>query len=200
MASPPKQHKGKPASFSNAFDNIISTCPHSEPVNLGKSLCHFMQSTFCPGKGNFTIAIDDAYDYPIQHEDFDPEEVFSEVVALSDELSEVFQRLTPDQEAAFEDHILHCLIRMVHGSNSIEKAGTDLSITMKLCMAIFCGDGIPDETTDEEFFALKQFLMHKSLPANTAAVLRSRREVIQHAKAASYIINQLCLCGCDLTE
>jgi len=159
-----------------------------------------MQSTFCPGKGNFTIAIDDAYDYPIQHEDFDPEEVFSEVVALSDELSEVFQRLTPDQEAAFEDHILHCLIRMVHGSNSIEKAGTDLSITMKLCMAIFCGDGIPDETTDEEFFALKQFLMHKSLPANTAAVLRSRREVIQHAKAASYIINQLCLCGCDLTE
>ena len=147
--------------------------------------------------------MDDAYDYKIGTNDFDPDAIFPEILTLGNQLSTVLQkRLTPGQEAAFEGHILNCLAGMVYGSNVIERAGNDLEITFKLGMAIFRGEEIPEDIgeTEEEFLELKRNLLRKNLPANTYAVLRSRREIVQHAKAASYIISQLCIRDQDPSE
>lgn len=47
---------------------------------------------------------------------------------------------------------------------------------------------------------MKEKLRHNNLPANTSAVLRSRREIVQHAKAASFIMTELCVRDQDLSE
>lgn len=94
----------------------------------------------------FTVAMKDSYEFKIAHEDFEPETVFHEVATLANELSDLFKtELTPRQEAAFENHILHSLAWMVYGSNKIEKAGSGSDITLKLCVAVFRGEEIPEE-------------------------------------------------------
>lgn len=92
----------------------------------------------------FTVAMGNSYEFKITHEDFEPETVFHEVATLANELSDLFKtELTPRQEAAFENHILHSLAWMVYGSNKIEKAGSSSDITLELCVAVFRGEDIP---------------------------------------------------------
>lgn len=152
----------------------------------------------------FAVAMeDDAYDYKIGCDEFEPEEVYPEIISLSNELSALFKMpLTPAQESAFEDHILERLARMVYGSNMIEQVGSDSGITLKPCMAVFRGEEVPEDIgeQDEDYIALKQSLMRQNLPANTSAVLQSWREIVQHAQATVYMINKLCLRGQDLSE
>lgn len=136
--------------------------------------------------------MDSAYDYKILHQEFNPKVVFNETVALVKQLSEALHNnLTSEQEAAFDDHILDCLARMVYASNMIERAGAGPEITLKLCHAIFRGEEIPEDIgeADEEFLTLKQSLLRSNLPADTSAALQSHREIVQHAKAAAYIVN-----------
>lgn len=174
-----------------------------------------MQSTLNLGHGKvsprslyginaqFAVAMDDAYDYTIGVKDFDPDTTFPEIITLGNQLSTVLQKqLTPSQETALEDHILHCLASMIYGSNMIERAGNGPDITLKLCVAIFRGEELPEDIgeTEEQFLELKQYLLRNNLSANVSAVLHSRREIVQHAKAASYIMNQLCTRDQDLSE
>ncbi|KAJ6099237.1 hypothetical protein N7467_000772 [Penicillium canescens] len=219
----PKKNRHKRASLSNVFENlqIEPSSPSSQNStqsttnNLAKSLRQYIQSTLHIGGGTvsppslrgvqalFTVAMDDAYDYKIGANNFDTDTMFPEIVSLGNQLSSCLQKqLTLGQEAAFEEHILHCLARMVYGSNMIERCGNGSDITLKLCMAIFRGEIIPEDIgeTEEEFLELKKRLLRKNLPATTCAVLRSRREIVQHAKAASYIMTQLCVREKDLSE
>lgn len=149
------------------------------------------------------VAMEDSYESWISNEDFEPETVFREIVTLAKEVSDLFKtELTPHQEAELENHVLHSLAWMVYGSNKTEKAGSSSDITPKLCLAIFRGEEVPEEIEeqDPEYLSLKESLIHQNLPANTSAVLRSRREVVQHAKAAVFMIDQLCIRGQDLSE
>lgn len=151
----------------------------------------------------FTIAMDDAYEYKIGFDDFEPDEVYPEIISLGDELSAMFKKpLTPAQESAFDKYILECLTRMVYGSNMIEQAGGDSGITTKLCTAIFRGEHVPEDIgeRDADYITVEQSLIRRNLPADATAILRSWREIVQHAKAAKYMINELCLCGQNLSE
>lgn len=189
--------------------------PETSPtIHLGKSLRKMMRSTLRLGHGTvsrsvrgietkFTITQDEVYDYKIAHEDFDPDLVFPEMVKLGDQLQDILQaRPDPEQEAAFENHILECLVRMVYGSNMIEHAGAGLEITWKLCMKIFQGEQVPEDIgeQDEEYRRIKEERMRDKLSTSGAAILRSRREIVQHAKAAAYMITELCLYDRDLSE
>ncbi|KAJ5418982.1 uncharacterized protein N7487_002532 [Penicillium crustosum] len=151
----------------------------------------------------FTVAMEDSYESKITHEDFEPETVFHEIATLANQLSDLFKtELTPRQEAGFENHILHSLALMVHGSNKIEKAGSSSDITLELCVAVFRGEEIPEEIEeqDQEYLPLKKSLISQHLPADISDVLRSRREVVQHAKAAKFTMDQLCIRGQNLSE
>ncbi|KXG49020.1 uncharacterized protein PGRI_028900 [Penicillium griseofulvum] len=152
----------------------------------------------------FTIAMEeDSYGFQIGGEDFEPDSAFHEIVTLANKLSDLSEaELTTHQEAAFENHVLHSLAWMVYGSNKIEKAGSSSEITLKLCLVIFRGEKIPEEIKEQhqDYSSLKEYLIHQNLPANSSAVLRCWREVVQHAKAAAFMIDQLCIRGQDLTE
>lgn len=150
-----------------------------------------------------TIAQDDFYDYKIAHEDFDPDVSFSELLQLLDKLQDFLQApSSPQQKAAFDNYILESLTRMVFGSNYIEKAGTGFEITWDLCMKIFKGEQVTEEIheRDPEYQRIKADFFRANLPVNSSTILRSRREVVQHAKAAVYMINSICLQDLELSE
>ncbi|KAJ5751909.1 hypothetical protein N7520_008826 [Penicillium odoratum] len=67
-------------------------------------------------------------------------------------------------------------------------------------MRTFCGNDKQDEISNKDFLELKQNLIHNGLQADTTSILRSGREIVQHAKAASYMISRLCIHNQDLSE
>lgn len=129
-------------------------------------------------------------------------DIFEEMAGYAEDVSKMVQSLTRSQEAAIDEHLADQISRIVFSSNFIENAGAGRNITVKICKTIFKGEAVPDEIgeSDPEYEALKGDLMRKRLPTNVQFVLRSRREIVQHAKATSYIINELYLHGKDLTE
>lgn len=144
-----------------------------------------------------------AYDYKITQYDFDPDETFSKVITLAKKMSDLRQtRFTISQMMDLESHILQSLADMVYGSNQIENAGSSCWLTHKICQAVFCGQGAPDEISeaDEEYSALKRYLEHSQTTVDPSAIMKSRREVVQHAKAAVYMINELVICNQELSE
>ncbi|KAJ5804661.1 uncharacterized protein N7518_000964 [Penicillium psychrosexuale] len=180
--------------------------------SLAKSLRQYMQSTFRVGYGTVSprslygiqapelkVAMDEAYHYKIGANEFDPGVVFPEVLTLSNQLSTILHQLTPAQETKFENHILHCLASMVYGSNMIERAGGDSDSTFGLCTAIFLGKAVEGPEEIEEMKEEFQIPYNKLL-ADISPALRSYREIAQHARAASYIIGQLCIHDQDLSE
>lgn len=218
MPSPIKRQNSR-TSLDSAFEGPKVSPSPSNPMSapkshFAKSICKMMKSALQLDRGTlsrsvhgieskFTITQDEAYSYKIAYEDFDPDVVFPELVELQSTLQDLLQApMTPSQEAAFEDYILESLTRMVYGSNIIEHAGCGLDITWKLCMAIFRGESIPDdiEERDKEYQMIKEERIRANLPVGSSAILRSRREIIQHAKAAAHMITAVCLHDQDLSE
>lgn len=159
-----------------------------------------MQSSF-PTKPCFTIAMDDSYDYNVLGE-VDPDDLWEEMEQHTSEICKLMKTLSSSRESAVEEHLADALAQQVFGSNMIENAGAGWDITFKLCQAIFRCEEIPEEIEerDAEYAAIKRHLIQRDLPADTEFVQRSRREIVQHAKATSYIINELYLRDQELSE
>lgn len=179
-------------------------------IHLGQSIRTLMASTLL-GNGSvrakslrgveasFTISMDEAYDYNILGE-VDPDDLHAELQRYANGIAKVVSNMKSSAEA-MDDYLVDMLSRMVFSSNMIEGAGAGLDITFKLCRAVFQGEVIDEiQERDAEYDILKQDLMRKNIPHGMEAVLRSRREIIQHAKAMRYIIHQVCLKGEQLSE
>lgn len=167
-----------------------------EPLHLGRSLRLLMLSTVRDAK--FTISMGDGYDYDILEED--PKKVHNELrTCLTDIAHEVSH--SEDKQACFDEYFTDELAQMVYGSNMIEAAGGGVDITVKLCKAVFRGEHVPEniEERSSEYEELKLHLMQNNLPAGHHAILRSRREIVQHAQAARFMIEKVCVEGKDLT-
>ncbi|KPM37182.1 hypothetical protein AK830_g9390 [Neonectria ditissima] len=144
-----------------------------------------------------TISMDDAYDYNILGDDVDPDDLYEELKSYLEKQSLFIG------SNAFEDHLSDMLARMVFGSNMIESAGGGLETTLKLCRAIFQGqtEGTSEiQEGDADYEALKNDLVQKGVPHDTDAVLRSHCEIVQHAKAAVYIMDEVYVNGKDISE
>ncbi|KAJ5565721.1 hypothetical protein N7535_007359 [Penicillium sp. DV-2018c] len=134
-------------------------------------------------QSRFTSCMDEAYDYKIGTQDFDPDTIFPEIITLGNQLSALLQKqLTPLQESEFENHVLHCLATIVYGSNMIERAGSGFKITHSFAWQSSVGK------------------KYQRTLEKRRKILQSRREIVQHAKAASYMISQLCVYDKDLSE
>lgn len=173
------------------------------PIHLGRSIRLMMATTLGNGsfpgaKATLAITMDEAYDYNILG-DIDPSDLHSE---FQNYVSDVSQAIAASSnQTVLDEHIVESLSRMVFGSNLIESAGGNLDITLKLCRAVFQGEDIPEIIQgDADYEALKRDLIRENLPSGINAVLRSRLEIVQHAKAARHIISEVCLKGKDLSE
>ena len=180
-------------------------------MNLSKSLRGTLRKRFphwgsISSKGiraNFTIRMDSTYDYySLSKIDEDPDDLFKQTHGLFEEVKEMMENLTPAQEDAYEKHSVDTMIAMIFGSNFIEKAGSEHNVTLKICEKIFAGLPVPSEIPDRdpEYLATRNHLVQQGLDASYSAVIRSRREIIQHAKALKYIVIHMVGFNEPLTE
>ncbi|RYC62021.1 hypothetical protein CHU98_g4188 [Xylaria longipes] len=92
---------------------------------------------------------------------------------------------------------------VVFGSNLIEDAGAGLDYTVPLCQRIFRGEYVDAAAIDPNSFDytdLLRYFNQRGQKINQAAAIRIRREIIQHAQALSWAIDNIVLAGMPWTE
>jgi len=96
------------------------------------------------------------------------------------------------------------MAHLIFGSNMVERAGMGLDETIKLCRRIFDGEEVDAADVDprsEQYAAqLKLLAQHGTENPDLTRVIRSRREVIQHAQALKYITDAALNSDEPLTE
>lgn len=107
--------------------------------------------------------------------------------------------------AAFEEvweKLEISLITLVYGSNLIESAGTNFRLTLKICQDIFRGKEVDPniDARDPEYQQYIESLVNTHRKGNTPNVIRSRREVINHAKALNFLVDRVVLDDLPLSE
>ncbi|PSR88714.1 fido domain-containing protein [Coniella lustricola] len=132
----------------------------------------------------------------------DPDDLFDEFQADINDITAHILSIGEQDKQALEMHYIDVLYRIVFGLNQIENAGASLDITYRICKRIFKGEGSPKEITkrNPDYQALKIELQKKKMPSNVNAVLRTRREIVQHAKATQHIIHEVAVLDKDITE
>lgn len=87
------------------------------------------------------------------------------------------------------------LITLVYGSNRIESAGTSLPITIRLCQDVFRGREVTIDINerDQTYPDHAKDLAATDRKADKANVIRSRKEVVFHAKALNFLIEKILL-------
>ncbi|KAI1133660.1 fido domain-containing protein [Nemania abortiva] len=93
--------------------------------------------------------------------------------------------------------------RVVFGSNLIEDAGANLDYTIDLCRRVFRGERVDATTIDErglECPKLLQDFKQRGQQMDRPAAIRIRREIIQHAQALSWAIDNTVLREMPWTE
>ena len=103
-----------------------------------------------------------------------------------------------------EEHLVASMSEAIFGSNKIEHVGLGLDNTLKLCERIFNGEDIPDldERSPEYEQKLRDMINRQKDLENmpTSSIVRSRREVVQHAKAFYRIIQAIVIENEPLSE
>ncbi|KAK2691915.1 hypothetical protein QWA68_009173 [Fusarium oxysporum] len=187
-------NNGNTAQFDAPFDNPDDYILDN---HLGRSIRRMLSPL---SKEALVINMDDdTYEYNILQKS--PKELHQE---LRRHITDVKEGLEQSEDKSdLDEHIIDELARMVYGSNMIENVGGGLDITLKLCKDVFRGGKEPPEEIgerDPDYEQLEIYLSNNDLPCKHADILQSYREIVQHAKAARFMIKQVCINGKDLSE
>jgi len=181
------------------FEGLSIAKTFYKTVNLPKILRDTIRAKL-NSKAKLTLKIDPNYDY--YRFTPDPDDVFSESVKYLNEIQRLVVDLK-DQDITYEDHLIESMSMMIFTSNSLENAGSSHLITLRLCKDIFAGREVPEnvkERNPEEYQAMVEHLRSKMASENDDAVIRSRRQIIQHAYALKYITYRTVVKGEALSE
>lgn len=136
-------------------------------------------------------------------QDQDPETLFEKVKGWIS----IIQNSNSTQRA----EIIHketqeALIRAIYGSNQIERAGLSWDNTLSLCRTVFAGESL-NEIKSHKGDGANQEQLHdiyrnepELMVSPARLVVRSRNEVVQHARAYEHLINAFVIKKEDLTE
>ncbi|KAF8852592.1 Fic-domain-containing protein [Acephala macrosclerotiorum] len=100
-----------------------------------------------------------------------------------------------------EQIIFDQMAKAVFGANNLERIGLGLDETIKLCMAVFNGEeNLEYSDRSDEYQAKLDAFIAKNFNPSQNAVVRSRREVVQHAAAFQHIVDRFVKQGQPMTE
>jgi len=160
----------------------------------------------CHGKdmrATFTIAMDAHYDYySLAEIHEDPDDLFEKTHGFFEEVQAMVETLTDQQAAAYDSYTAEILSGMIFGSNHIEKVGATHDITLKICQDIFAGVQVPSEIPerDKEYAKTREFLITQNKKSDHEAIVRTRREIVQHAHALKFIVMHVVIFNESLSE
>ena len=107
------------------------------------------------------------------------------------------KQAVPETDEFFYDWIEGSMMEAIFGSNLIERAGTDYTVTADICRRVFRGETVEAEIDprspeyERNLLALVKAQSVKEGQNEGKVVLRSRLEVINHAKAMNHIVTAL---------
>ncbi|KAI1143643.1 Fic-domain-containing protein [Hypoxylon sp. FL0543] len=86
----------------------------------------------------------------------------------------------------------HDLTELIYGSNYIETAGLDFSITEELCGKLFQGEEVTAQVDPDspEYAQAKAALIALKRPSSAEDVICGRQEILNHVHALTYAINR----------
>jgi Fic family protein len=113
--------------------------------------------------------------------------IVRDVVSLFNNVRNAQGMMTVHDNDAFYQVLEESMIEAVFGSNQIEEAGLNERLTVKICRAIFRGIHVDAESYDARDPDYQESL--KTQNPSHQEIVRSRAEVIQHAKALELITN-----------
>lgn len=125
----------------------------------------------------------------------EPNVIFNRSKAILDDVKAILSHTEDDSEQlnTYGRFTADSMAHVVYGSNHIERAGMGLDETLSICRDIFDGLDVDAANVDERtptYEALLAELRSRNIrnPGKTD-IIRSRREVIQHAQAMKYILD-----------
>ncbi|KAK3369622.1 fic/DOC family protein [Lasiosphaeria ovina] len=117
-----------------------------------------------------------------------------------DEVGELIQSLQNGTESVAEI-LLREMAAVVYGSNTKARRGLGLDETLKLCMLVFSGQlDIDYSDRTPEYQVKLEKLIRKDINPGDNHIIRSRREVVQHAAAFQHIVNEFVHAQKPMTE
>jgi hypothetical protein len=147
---------------------------------------------------NFTIRT--TFDYREYSTDGDINVQFEDAAAMIEEIHCISKN---GDTIDLQEELQDMMVNAIHSSNHIERAGLDLNITTRICMRMFAGEDVDandiEERGDEYQAALEQ-LVKRGDPPTMMMVVRSRREIIQHAKALDLMVEAVVVNGDSFSE
>ncbi|KAI2785494.1 fido domain-containing protein [Daldinia loculata] len=209
--SPSKQHKGRRQSLTNIFPdlNIHESNTHHS-ASSKSDIASTLKSSLSKGwpnwlsiRGNhrprsirLTIRMANYLKEEVAKQDF-PADPTLIIQSVRDQTT-TMTRENEELWAKIEDS----LVELVYGSNFIEVTGSNFDITEKLCRAIFRGQQVQAEVEPRstEYEEARAALIALKRPDSPEEIVRSRQEVINHAKALNYAIDHVILKSEPITQ
>ncbi|CZR63046.1 uncharacterized protein PAC_12943 [Phialocephala subalpina] len=172
--------------------------PYYKTINLPKAI----RKKPLAETNNLTLKM--SYDdYDIQRFIPDPEDIFKESGGLSKDIKHLLTESNIPSLASYEEHLLDSMVTMIWASNWLEKAGSSFEITEKICKEILLGRQIQEPSEGDLMYQeIRDNLIAKNVDNDPDhnAVLRSWKQVVQHAYALQYVALHLSLTREPLSE
>jgi hypothetical protein len=122
-----------------------------------------------------------------------PDEHYEQIVKSLDAIQEI-QRGNYTAQVDYINIIEEQMLEAIFGSNAIEMVGGSIKITYRLCRNVFSGN-LPDigkiDEQDDTYTAEIATLANTGRGTDNLSIIRSRREIVQHALAMKYIIDMI---------
>ncbi|KAG2170825.1 hypothetical protein VTO58DRAFT_105269 [Aureobasidium pullulans] len=158
------------------------------------SIVQYAVDHYCLSNAAATCLDSGAYDDSHHDDAEDPEDVFTDIKKTRAQISSFLQSLA-GQDAEINDYSLCLISRVVHGSNLIEKAGSNLEVTRalsKISLETSEEDTTENISPQNSFYKhLKDDLLKQNRPTNEAEIQKSYHEVIQHCRALNFLISEV---------
>ncbi|THY02675.1 hypothetical protein D6D02_08350 [Aureobasidium pullulans] len=160
---------------------------------INMSIVQYAVDHYCLSNAAATCLDNGAYDDSHHDHAEDPEDVFTDIKKTRAQISSFLQS-SAGQDALINDYFLDLISRIVHGSNLIEKAGSNLEITHALCkIALETSENTTEDISPQDslYNLLKDDLFKQDRPTNEAEIQKSYHEVIQHCRALNFLISEV---------
>ncbi|THY57555.1 hypothetical protein D6C98_03399 [Aureobasidium pullulans] len=157
------------------------------------SIVQYAVDHYCLSNAAATCLDSGAYDDSHHDDAEDPEDVFTDTKNTRAQISSFLQS-SAGQDAEMNDYFLGLISRVVHGSNLIEKAGSNLENTRAICKIAL---EISEYTTEDLFpqnplyDLLNDDLFKQGRLTDQAEIHKSYHEVIQHCRALNFLTSEV---------
>ncbi|KNG85975.1 hypothetical protein ANOM_006099 [Aspergillus nomiae NRRL 13137] len=149
----------------------------------------------------YTIAMDSTTRAYIPLDQDLPIDMFKKATDFYNVIQEKLKERGSDGVTLLGEILTRHLGTVIFGSNYIERAGLNLEETINICERIFRGEYVdPEHIPEREVDYEKKLIGAIHSKTRASHIIRSRREVVQHALALNFLITEMVVKDKPLSE